>query len=111
MSLPPAEDDDRPRRGPRRRHGAGQSRRLRASLPRSLELVLGNEIYIAKDGLASGLRNRLLRVAAFQNPEFYKAQAMRLSTYDKPRIIGCAEEHPHHIGLPRGCLEDVRQSH
>jgi superfamily II DNA or RNA helicase/very-short-patch-repair endonuclease len=34
---------------------------------------------------------------------------MRLSTYDKPRIIGCAEEHPHHVGLPRGCLEVVRQ--
>jgi superfamily II DNA or RNA helicase len=51
----------------------------------------------------------LLGVAAFQNPEFYKAQAMRLPTYDKPRIIACAEEHPHHIGLPRGCLEDVRQ--
>jgi superfamily II DNA or RNA helicase/very-short-patch-repair endonuclease len=50
----------------------------------------------------------VLRVAGFQNPEFYKAQAMRLSTYDKPRIIACAEEHAHHIGLPRGCLEDVR---
>ena len=48
--------------------------------PRSLELVLGNEIYIAKDGLPPGLRNRLLRVAAFQNPEFYKTQAMRLPT-------------------------------
>lgn len=78
-------------------------------LPRSLELVLGNEIYIAKEGLIPGLRNRLLRVAAFQNPEFYSAQAMRRSTYDKPRIIACAEEHPHHIGLPRGCLDDVRQ--
>ncbi len=44
-----------------------------------------------------------------QNPEFYKAQTMRLPTYDKPRIIGCAEEHHRHIGLPRGCLEDVRQ--
>ena len=59
--------------------------------------------------IAAGLRNRLLRLAAFQNPEFYKAQAMRLPTYDKPRIIGCAEDHPHHIGLPRGCLEDVRK--
>ena len=78
-------------------------------LPRSLELILGNEIYIAKDGLAPGLRNRLLRVAAFQNPEFYKTQAMRLPTYAKPRIIGCAEEHPQHISLPRGCLEDVRE--
>ena len=78
-------------------------------LPESLELTLGDQIYIAKDPLPPGLRNRLLRLAAFQNPEFYKAQAMRLPTYDKPRIIGCAEDHPHHIGLPRGCLEDVQK--
>src|SRR5262245_46303240 len=77
--------------------------------PDILELVIGNEIYIAKDGLPPGLRNRLLRVAAFQNPEFYKAQAMRLPTYDKPRIIACAEDHPQHIGLPRGCMDDVQQ--
>ena len=76
-------------------------------LPESLELVLGNDIYIAKEGLSPGLRNRLVRLAAFQNPEFYKAQAMRLPTYDKPRIIGCAEDHPQHLGLPRGCLEDL----
>jgi len=48
-----------------------------------------------------------LRLAAFQNPELYKAQAMRLSTYDKPRVIACAEDHAHHIGLPRGRLDDV----
>jgi len=78
-------------------------------LPASLELVLGNEIYVAKDSLPAGLHNRLLRLAAFQNPEFYKAQAMRLPTYDKPRIIGCAEDHPRHIGLPRGCMDDVRK--
>lgn len=82
---------------------------IAGDLPRSLELVLGNEIYIASDGLPAPLRNRLLRVAAFQNPEFYKAQAMRLSTHGKPRIISCAEQHSHHIGVPRGCLDDVRQ--
>ncbi|HVG52888.1 MAG TPA: DEAD/DEAH box helicase family protein [Vicinamibacterales bacterium] len=76
-------------------------------LPATLELVLGNQIYIPKQGLHPGLRNRLLRLAAFQNPEFYKAQAMRLSTYSKPRVIACAEDLPHHIGLPRGCLDDV----
>ena len=79
-------------------------------LPDSLELVLGNQIYIAKQGLNPGLRNRLLRLAAFQNPEFYKTQAMRLSTYDKPRVIACAEDHPQHIAMPRGCLDDVRQA-
>ncbi len=78
-------------------------------MPESLELVLGDGIYIAKDALPPGLRNRLLRIAAFQNPEFYKAQAMRLPTYGKPRIICCAEEHPHHLCLPRGCWEEVQE--
>jgi len=78
-------------------------------LPERLELVLGDQVYIAKDALSPALRNRLVRLAAFQNPEFYKAQAMRLPTYDKPRIIACAEDYPQHIGLPRGCLEDVRE--
>ncbi len=76
----------------------------------SLELVLGNQIYVAKEGLHPGLRNRLLRVAAFQNPEFYRAQAMRLSTYLKPRVIACAEDHAQHISLPRGCLDDVQDT-
>ena len=78
-------------------------------LPENLELVLGDQIYIAKEALPPGLRNRLLRLAAFQNPDFYKAQAMRFSTHDKPRIIACAEDHSKHIGLPRGCLEDVEE--
>ena len=79
-------------------------------LPKTLELTLANQIYIAKEVLPPALRNRLIRLAAFQNPEFYKAQAMRLSTYDKPRIIACAEDHPKHIGLPRGCLDDLLQT-
>ena len=78
-------------------------------LPNRIELILGNQAYIAKDVLPPGLRNRLIRLAAFQNPEFYKAQAMRLPTYDKPRIIACAEDHPQHIGIPRGCLDDVKR--
>lgn len=80
-----------------------------AGLPGTLEVILGNQVYVAKEGLVPALRNRVLRLAAFQNPEFYKAQAMRLATYDKPRIIACAEDHPNHIGLPRGCLGDLLQ--
>ena len=89
--------------------GRRQEPPIPGDLPPTLDLVLANEIYIARDGLVSGLRNRLVRLAAFQNPEFYKAQAMRLPTYDKPRVIACANEYPRHIGLPRGCLDDVRQ--
>lgn len=76
-------------------------------LPESLEIVVGNEIYIPKKGLSPWLRNRLLRLAAFPNPEFYKAQAMRLPTHEKPRMISCVTDHSDHIGLPRGCLEDI----
>jgi len=76
-------------------------------LPDSISLVLGNQIYIAKEEITPPLKNQLIRLAAFQNPEFYKAQAMRLSTFDKPRVIGCCEDFPSHIGMPRGCLDDV----
>ncbi len=78
-------------------------------LPETLELTLGNQIYIPKEVLPPALRNRMIRLAAFQNPEFYKAQAMRLPTYDQPRIIACAEDYPKHIALPRGCQDDLIQ--
>jgi superfamily II DNA or RNA helicase len=78
-------------------------------LPDQLNLVISNQIYIEKEGLPPLLRNRIIRLAAFQNPEFYKAQAMRLSTFGKPRIISCCEEYPKHLALPRGCQEELLQ--
>ena len=78
-------------------------------LPDSVDLVLSNQIYVGKEGLPPILKNKLIRLAAFQNPEFYKAQAMRFPTFDKPRIIHCCEDFPKHIGLPRGCLEDATE--
>src|SRR3989449_120469 len=101
------EDDDDPWTAPPSRRRKEPP--IPGPLPEKLELVLGDQIYIAKDNLPPALRNRLLRLAAFQNPEFYRAQAMRLPTYDKPRIIACAEDHPKHFGLPRGGMEDVQQ--
>ncbi len=82
---------------------------IQGELPSKITLVLGNQIYIEKTELPPALINRLIRLSAFQNPEFYKAQAMRLSTWNKPRIISCHEEFPKHIGLPRGCLEEITQ--
>ena len=46
-----------------------------------------------------------IRLAAFQNPDFYAAQAMRLPTFGKPRVISCAELFTKHIALPRGCFD------
>ena len=76
-------------------------------LPAKVRVVRGNLIFVETEGLPSAMLNRLHRLAAFQNPEFYRAQAMRLSTFGKPRVIRCAEEFPRHIALPRGCLDGV----
>lgn len=76
-------------------------------LPRKVELVIADQVYVAKEDLMPGLKNRLIRLAAFQNPEFYRTQAMRLPVYGKPRIISCAEDLPKHLAFPRGCLEEI----
>jgi len=75
--------------------------------PESVEVVTANMVFIPKDGLPTALMNRLVRLAAFQNPEFYKTQKMRLSTFDIPRVIGCAEDFEKYIALPRGCQDEA----
>ncbi|MCP3997072.1 MAG: DEAD/DEAH box helicase family protein [bacterium] len=77
-------------------------------LPTRVHSVLSQLVFVETAGLPSPLINRIKRLAAFQNPEFYKKQAMRLSTALTPRIISCAEEHPQHIGLPRGCMDALQ---
>ena len=82
--------------------------KLPGTLPASLRLTLADRLYVERAGLPQPLLNRLVRLAAFANPAFYKAQAMRLSVWNTPRVIGCAENFPQHIALPRGCLEAVQ---
>ncbi len=77
------------------------------ALPPRVSINLGNLIYIEKKDLPDVFLDRLIRLAAFQNPEFYTAQAMRLSTFGKPRVIACAEDLLHHVALPRGLLQEA----
>lgn len=70
-------------------------------------IVRANMIYIPANGFAPRVRNQLLRLAAFRNPDFYKSQAMRLPIYDKPRIICAAEERDGYLALPRCCEADL----
>jgi superfamily II DNA or RNA helicase len=81
--------------------------KLPGPMPKQLTATISNLIYFEKSQLPQALANRLVRLAAFQNPEFYRAQAMRFPVWDKPRVIGCAENFPNHIALPRGCLDAV----
>ena len=77
------------------------------ALPLEVCGVISQRLFIEKAGLPSALLNQIKRVAAFQNPEFYKKQMMRLSTAGTPRVITCAEDFPKHIALPRGCRQEI----
>ena len=81
--------------------------RIVGTVPNTVLATLAQQIYVEKSGLPSSLLAEIKRLAAFQNPEFYKKQRMRLSTWDTRRIICSAEEHDQHIALPRGCREDL----
>ncbi len=85
-----------------------QKTKVIGSLPAEVRAILSQRIFVEKTGLPSALLNQIKRLAAFQNPEFYKKQAMRFSTATTPRIITCAEDLPEHIALPRGCLDELR---
>lgn len=105
VRLPATEEDGEPWAAlPSRRN---REPPIEGSLPASVDVVLGNHVYIDRSKLPPVLVNRIARLAAFQNPEFYANQAMRLPTFGKPRIISCAELFPKHVALPRGCLDDL----
>jgi len=79
---------------------------IRESLPEPVRATLAQRLFVNKDGLPSSVLNALKRIAAFQNPEFYKKQSMRLSTALTPRVIACAEDFPEHVAVPRGCVDE-----
>lgn len=78
-----------------------------AELPQNIELVKANMIYLKKEGLKNSVLNKIKRFAAFKNPDFYRSQAMRLTTYDKPRVISLSEDSKEYLALPRGCEEKL----
>ena len=72
---------------------------IEGPLPTEVHAVLSQRLFIDKAGLPSPLITAIKRAAAFQNPEFYKKQSMRLSTAGTPRVIACAEEPTGHVSL------------
>jgi superfamily II DNA or RNA helicase len=75
--------------------------------PDLVRIVRANMIYIEKSQVSSSALNSLKRLAAFRNPEFYKAQTMRLSTHNLPRIISCSDETEQYLCLPRGLEDEI----
>jgi superfamily II DNA or RNA helicase len=75
--------------------------------PPQMTIIKANMLFVPKEGCSQRALNQMKRLAAFKNPEFFKSQAMRLSTFNKPRIISCSEETDGYLCLPRGCEADL----
>jgi superfamily II DNA or RNA helicase len=107
MGVPlPVTDEDEPWAIPPSRRSAPPP--ITGALPEFVEVTRGNQVFVDRTNLPPALVTRILRIAAYQNPEFYRAQAMRFATYDKPRIISCAELFPKHVAVPRGCFKEIQ---
>ncbi|MCC5912492.1 MAG: DEAD/DEAH box helicase family protein [Clostridiaceae bacterium] len=85
-----------------------QQYKIDEALPAEIKIIFRDLLYIEKHNLPPKLINHLIRTAVFNNPEFYRTQAMRLPTFNKPRVIDCSENNDKLLGLPRGCLDKVK---
>lgn len=77
-------------------------------MPNEMNIIKKNGIYIPKHELPAKVMNDLQQLATINNPEFFKAQTKRLSTYKIPRKIDCTEESQDFLILPRGCEKDIK---
>ena len=73
----------------------------------TIEITKADKIYIPLKSVSAKVVNHLKRIAAFKNQEFYKNQAMHISTFGIPRIISCADFTDEYICMPRGCEEAI----
>lgn len=73
----------------------------------TVEMVKANMLFIKKKGISQYALNKIKRLGAFKNPDFYKSQAMRLPIYNKPRIIDTTEETDKFLCISRGCEESL----
>ncbi|WP_139311194.1 DEAD/DEAH box helicase family protein [Bacillus sp. MRMR6] len=63
---------------------------------------------LKKNKIPAAIYNEIIKLATFRNPEYYKAQAKRMSTYGIQKSINCLSENNDYLILPRGCLEALK---
>ena len=75
--------------------------------PQKVTLTLADQLYVPITNFPGKLTSKLKHCAVFSNPEFYKRQALRLSTIGTSRYICAAHIEKGYLILPRGCLAEV----
>jgi hypothetical protein len=107
LRLPAMEDDPDPEPWTRPPSGRRAQLRIAEPVPKRVLAVLAQRLFVEKVGLPAALITQIKRVAAFQNPMFYRKQAARLSTHDTPRVVTCGKDSDLFVELPRACRDDV----
>jgi superfamily II DNA or RNA helicase len=87
---------------PRPRRGA------LGNAPTTVKAEVGAMLRIATSGLPPQLIAALKHAASFHNPEFYRRQNQRFSTFNSPRLICCFDDtDPEWLALPRGLRDEA----
>ncbi len=94
--------------GPRSAAVSGGPVKGQSRAPTKIECVVGAMLSVERSGLPPALLSAIKHLATLHNPEFYKRQKLRLSTYQTPRFIRCYDEDLTHIHLPRGVLDELK---
>lgn len=74
-------------------------------LPKSIDVVLYDKIYIHKNNLHPFLKKKFIGLTVFHNPEYYLARNLRKSMQDIPMWIQCFDEDSEFVMLPIGLKE------
>ncbi|WP_146069130.1 DEAD/DEAH box helicase [Cryobacterium sp. M23] len=80
-----------------------------ASVPATVLVTVSSVVSIPTLGLPAVLVTDLKHAASLTNPEFYRRQAQRFSTFGTPRFVYCFEHDESTLRLPRGLLDSVTQ--
>lgn len=72
-----------------------------------LRVIRSNVLTLSVLGFDRAIVQQVMNVAAFHNPEYFKRQALRLTTARTPRFIQLADHVEDNLVLPRGTLDEV----
>ena len=75
-----------------------------------VQITLANAIYFQQAELTPYLKGKLIRLAAFVNPEYENMQRLRLNVYNTPRVVDRSVNDNDNLVLPRGCLDNVLET-
>ncbi len=86
-----------------------KSLQLKEGCKEPLVVTFANKIYFEKTQLSPALQTALMRLASFQNPDFFMRQKQRLNTFGIPKLIYTFDNLDRYLALPRGLFDKVSE--